>query len=402
MKRKPELHLRGARRKGIAAVSLALLGFTGLALAQVTPAMADPTTVYVAAGSDTIQDIMNQFGLDAGGNTVGSYNAVNPVTGAAHEIITPVKATTGTNCSFARPNGSGEGVAALRFAVNSASGATPPTPAPQAGCVDIARSSSGPGTNASTTGVFVYVPFALDAVTGATGPASGGTIGGVTAVATNITQSDLFTKADLTTLYSTCQPVTEGGVTYNPGTATAGQQQIDLYVPQPGSGTRTFWAGQLNFSATTLPACVHDTIVAGADSGQSVEEHDGTAVATDANGYGPFSISQWIGQRNGHNDRRHGAVVHNINAISPFANGQPTGNLNTAFPITREVYNVVQFSRISGASADPGLVALLSSTNSLLCQDSLQIHSYGFATLSASTPDTCGAVTSANRAFATG
>jgi hypothetical protein len=401
VKRKPELHLRGARAKGIAAVSLAMLGFTGLALAQVTPAMADPTQVYVATGSDTIQDVMNQFGLDAAGNTVGSYNAVNPVTGAAHEIITPVKATTGTNCSFARPNGSGEGVAALRFSVNSASGATPPTPSPQAGCVDIARSSSPPGNNQSNTGQFVYVPFALDGVTVATGPATGGTVGGVATVATNLTSANSFTLANLQSLYA-CNNVTVGGITYNPNTAAAGQQQIDLYIPQSGSGTRTFWAGQMLISPTTLPACVHDTIVAGTLTGGIVEEHDGKAVATDPNGFGPFSISQWIGQRNGHNDRRHGALLQNINAISPFANGLPTGNLNTAFPIIREVYNVVQFSRISGGSADAGLVALLSGTNSLLCQDSLQIHSYGFATLSASTPDTCGAVTSANRAFATG
>src|SRR6185437_16250898 len=98
VKRKPDLHLRGVGRKGIAAVSLAMLGFTGLALAQVTPAMADPTEVYVAVGSDTTQDIMNQSAVDTAGNTLGSYNAVNPVTAAAHEIITPAK-TSGTLCS---------------------------------------------------------------------------------------------------------------------------------------------------------------------------------------------------------------------------------------------------------------------------------------------------------------
>lgn len=403
MKRKPDLHLRGAKRKGIAAASLAMLGFTGLALAQVTPAMADPTEIYVATGSDTTQDVMNQSAIDSSGNTLGSYNAVNPVTQAAHEIITPVKATTGVNCSFARPNGSGEGVAALRFSVNPASGATPPTPAPQQGCIDIARSSSDQGSNQSNTGQFVYIPFALDGVTMSTGPATGGVVGGVTTVATNLTGTsiDAFTKTDLQNLYA-CNNVTVGGVTYNPNTAGAGQQQVDLYIPQAGSGTRNFWAGQMLINATTPPACVHDTIVAGALTGQIVEEHDGKAVATDPNGFGPFSISQWIGQRNGHNDRRHGAVLHNINGISPFANGLPTGNLNTAFPITREVFNVVQFSRVSGGSADAGLVALLVGTGSGLCQDSLQIRSYGFGTLSASTPDTCGAVTTAHRAFAAG
>jgi phosphate transport system substrate-binding protein len=234
-----------------------------------------------------------------------------------------------------------------------------------------------------------------------TGPATGGVVGGVTTVATNLTSVDGFAKTDLQSLYA-CNNVTVGGITYNPNTAGAGQQQVDLYIPQAGSGTRNFWAGQMGINATTPPACVHDTIVAGTLTGTIVEEHDGKAVATDPNGFGPFSISQWIGQRNGHNDRRHGAVLHNIGGVSPFANGQPTGSLNTAFPITREVFNVVQFSRISGGTAEPGLVALIVGTGSGLCQDSLQIRSYGFGTLSATTPDTCGAVTTAHRAFAAG
>ncbi len=215
MQPKPNLHLRGISRKGIAAATLAVAGFAGLAVAQTTPAMADPTVQYVATGSDTIQDIINQVGLDEAGNFLGSYNAVNPVTAAAHEVITPVK-STGTLCSFARPNGSGEGVAALRYSVNSGSGATPPTPSPQAGCVDIGRSSSGPGTNASTTGQFIYIPFALDAVAWLVGPATGGVVGGVTSVATSITQANLFTLADLKTMYDSCGTVTEGGVTYWP------------------------------------------------------------------------------------------------------------------------------------------------------------------------------------------
>ena len=91
---------------------------------------------------------------------------------------------------------------------------------------------------------------------------------------------------------------------------------IDLYVPQPGSGTRNFWGTTLgNFptGAGALPACVHDHIIAGAlapanDGNVSVpvEEHDGTAVATDPNGYGPYSIAQYISQSHGHNPRIHG------------------------------------------------------------------------------------------------
>ncbi len=148
---------------------------------------------------------------------------------------------------------------------------------------------------------------------------------------------------------------------------------------------------------------MNQTILQGTLAGTAVEEHDGKAVATDTDGYGPFSASQWIGQRNGHNDRRHGAVLTSISGVSPFNNGNPaTGTINTSFPLVREVYNVVQYSRVVGASADPGLVALLVGTSSFVCQDSLQIHSYGFATLSATTTDTCGSTASSLRAFANG
>ena len=100
------------------ALGTAVVGFTGLVLAQTTPALADPTVTLVAVGSDTIQDVYNAFSLDASGNLLGSYNAVNPVTQVAHEIITPADGTSGANCSFTRPNGSGEGVANLRLAIN--------------------------------------------------------------------------------------------------------------------------------------------------------------------------------------------------------------------------------------------------------------------------------------------
>jgi phosphate transport system substrate-binding protein len=381
-----------SRLKTLMAVGTAVVGFAGLAVAQAGPAAADPTEVFVATGSDTTMDIMNQYSNDIGSNELGSYDAINPVTAVAHEIITPVKNTGTLKCSFTRPNGSGEGLAALRKSINPSTTATQLPAPPQQNCIDIGRSSAAPGTNASTTGGLVYIPYALDGVTGAVGPT------GTTA----ITTANMFTIADLQALYVSCTTATEGGVTYNPGTPAAGQVKIDLYVPQSGSGTRNFWASKLGFSSTTLPACVHDTIQAGPNLGLSVEEHNGTAVATDPNGYMPFSIAQWISQRNGHNDRRHGAVLANINGISPFDNGNPaSGNLNTAFPITREVYNIVLFSSVDPTSAtkNPALISLLVGATSSLCQDAFTITGYGFAQLGATTTDQCGSIASTLRAF---
>jgi ABC-type phosphate transport system substrate-binding protein len=436
MRLKP-LSLRKPRVRVMLAVGMAVVGFSSLALAQTSPARADPTETLVAVGSDTIQDVYNQFALDASGNLLGSYNAVNPVTATAHEIITPVDGTAGVNCSFARPNGSTEGVGALRVSLNPASTlglSEAPTPVPGQGCVDIARSSSGPGGNASTTGPIVYVPFALDAVAGSTGPAAGtceanpspcasyqysytgannvqNTVT-ATPVDTAITNADKFTFNDLVNLYKNCTPITEGGVTYDPTGTVSGDTKIDLYVPQPGSGTLSFWANTLGFSATSLPSCVHQSIIGGALASVSpavpVEEHNGTPMATDPNGFGPFSIAQWISQRNGHDDRRHTAVVHSLapcsnsttcsSAVSPFSNGNPaTGSLNTNFPITRDVYSIVSFARVTTPS-DP-LYGLLNNANpagAFICQDSIQIISYGFALLPSTT---CGEVIASNRAL---
>jgi len=421
----PPIHLgnkprwrRATRLKALVATGAIALGFAGVGLAASGPALADPSVNYVLTGSDTIQDVMNGFALTEG-NILGSYNAVNPVDGTAHQIITPSKVPVGavspvTTCSFIRPNGSTEGSAALDFSLtgnttnlNSLAPALVPGP-PQANCVDIARSSSAPKSATSSactptptvlcqsaTGGLVFIPFALDAVAGA--------VGGTT----NITQANLFTSADLTTLYSGCNVVTEGGVTYWPSGSTvtqpAGSTVIDLYIPQNGSGTEKFWAGKVgmtlnsdgSFSSTQFP-CVKQTIVG---TTTAVEEHNGLAVSTDPNGYMPFSIAQWIAQSNGIDDRRHGAVLTAINGVAP-TNAGPT--LNTAFPFTREVYLVTAFDRVvSGVDTnfDATLSGLLTGTSSVLCRAAFTIRQYGFSTLGTpTTTDNCGSTASTLRA----
>lgn len=397
MKLKPSNRLsgRGSRLTALVAAGTTVLGIASFAVAQ-APAHADPTEVYVAVGSDTIQDVMNQYSNDLGGNELGSYNAVNPVTATAHENITPVEGKHGVACSFTRPNGSGEGENALRKSVNQNTTATQLAAPPQQNCVDIGRSSAAPGSDQKADGQLIFIPFALDAVTGATGPA------GTTA----ITTADSFTLTDLTNLYTNCTTVSEGGVTYNPNTASAGQVQIDLYVPQAGSGTLKFWAGKLGFSPTSLPACVHQTILSGPNAGTQVEEHDGTAVASDPNGYMPFSVAQWIAQSNGHDERRHGAVLHNINGVTPCSGGacpSTGGSMNTSFPVTREVYNIVQYDRVvntGDGNFDQALASLLAGAGSSLCQDVITILNYGFAPLGTpQTTDNCGSTANTLRAF---
>jgi len=378
--------------------------------------MADPTFSYVMVGSDTIQDVMNAYAVSVSDGILASYNAVNPVTVGTHELITPAHNGTGgnqNNCSFARPNGSTEGFDALDASVNTSTTLVPPAPGPQPGCIDISRSSSGPGSIASSgpgslssTGNLIYIPFAVDAVTGANGPTTAGqtttikTPSGsqtITVPVTNITTADAFTLTDLKTLFASCANVTEGGVTYNPNTAGAGQQQIDLYVPQSGSGTLKFWASTLGFSATSLPGCLHQTIASGPAATEPVEEHDGTAYASDPNGYGPFSIAQWISQSNGHDDRRHTAILHSINGVAPMSGSA----LNASFPVLREVYNVMQFDHVvntGDGKFDATLAGLFAGSTSKLCASPITIKSYGFGTLpNANLPDACGATTASLR-----
>jgi phosphate transport system substrate-binding protein len=400
----------------------------GFAVAQAGPALADPTTQENAAGSDTTQDVMNQYSVDLAGNLLGSWNAVDPVSGLLTTNIEFIKGINATQpaltCLSQRPNGSTQGVIGLRESINPATTAAPAlAPVMPPNCQDIARSSSGP--TVTSTGALQYIPFAEDAVTGAVGPATAGTIQGITgsvnAVATAITQASLFSKTQLQTLYASCGTVTVGtpAVTYNPGTATAGQQQIDLYVPQPGSGTRNFWATQMGFNNTTLPACVHDHMRDSATTfnGPAVEEHNGTAVALDADGYMPFSIAQWVSQSihtppNPINlDRRYGAQLQQINGVAPTT-GSPA-SLNPAFPINREVYNVVEACKVDSTapnpitpgaacpanSIDPNLVAMLDGFGSSLCQDFGAILNYGFALLfnNPNETDQCGVVDAAHR-----
>jgi hypothetical protein len=334
---------------------------------------------------------MNAFAnVTLGSNELGSWNAVNPVSQAIGDTITPANAAGG-QCSFTRPDGSGQGLSAFRKSINPSSTAAQLAIAPEPNCIDLSRSSSGV-SNQNNAGVLVWIPFALDAVTGAIG--SNGTL----ANSTLNPFVNAFTLANLTALYNcNTTTVTVGSTTttFNPNTATAGQQQIDLYIPQAGSGTLSFWATTLGFSATSPPACDHQTIVG---TTTAVEENDGTAVSTDPLGYMPFSIAQWISQSNHSNiDRRHNAIEEDVNGISPCsgATSCPSsgGSLNSSFPITRDVYNILQTSQATGTGP---LAQLFAGPNSQLCQDIFTIAAYGFATIS-----NCGSTAVANRGFTT-
>jgi hypothetical protein len=456
--------------RSLMVTGVAIAGLTSLALNQ-TPALADPGDNYVSVGADVTQDFSNAWATALGGNVVGSYNAVNEVTGASHEIITPVKTgipasgnTSPTNalpaeaCSFNRPNGSTDGLVDLRGALAGATGepattlatATPivgqtvtvggttgalPSNLPQRDCIDIARSSSAPGTfganNTSvvdpTAGALLYIPFAVDGVTASVGSAAG-TIENVAASGTEATPATNlsalsgvgFSIAGLTAMYkngddavangvttgsSTCYAPTSVGTPAAPdstsllpaGVTCSSIVPVDLYVPQAGSGTLKFWQSQIMGSTVNTwdyQAIQSDSGHTVADYvGQPVQQDTGTPVTVDPNGIFPFSIPQYISQHTGHDPRFDEAVLLPVNGVNPETAG---GAMNvSAFPISllREVYNIVAYDRVvntNDGNFDPNLAALLVSTSStnaaqsLLCGQRSLISSYGFALMTPS------------------
>ncbi|WP_369371251.1 hypothetical protein AB1046_21145 [Promicromonospora sp. Populi] len=318
-------------------------------------------------GSDTTQDLNNGLAAvatnGAGQLVVGSWDATGSAT---------IQTRTG-GATFARPNGSGNGVNALKAAKTSGQwqGVTL-SPSD----LSFARSSSAPSTPAPS-GAYSYIPLAVDAVTYAS--ATAGVPNGLT-------------KADLTAIYSASNGANvalSNGQTYTIGLETNANADIVPFLPQTGSGTRSFFIGQLGLTEATLGSAVAWTY-----SGGSVQEHDGSAIAAVSGSIVPFSIAQHIAQGKSAVlsnlygvdvlDRRHGAVLHTVtnggSAISPT---NPDGTLNTAFPIARPVFTVVQYAEIATnanlaaafVSADGAVYAATSDSGSYTIED------FGFGSL---------------------
>jgi hypothetical protein len=419
---------RGRSLLGMAAAGAVTLSLAGVGLVTAGPALADPVNNYVGVGSNTTQDVMNAFAALTGDGTIGSYDAVAPLTGDSYIAIpednaeiAPEKLPFGvadssgdtTKCDFTRPNGSGAGIAAMEYTINPnfANTSLPPTPnagtqEPGYGCIDFARSSSGPPTNAD--GDLLYIPFGGDVLATATGPSAGGTTTiygtSVTYLPTAITEAGEFSEADLGTLYNCTDTLTQGNTDYttvtvpdgdtygesgsttyyvrtisitSPPTSEPDAIPIDLEVPQYGSGLRATWLAYLT-GGTTLPGCVNQTIVnASAGNanfdGDPVEENNGLVYTVDPNALRPLSVAQVIAQDSGYGEWRLGAaVVHDMatdaaptTPIAPYtgtlgnydaSGGSSTGNakINPMYPIWGLVYNVVLAGRVLGTPGAGG------------------------------------------------
>jgi ABC-type phosphate transport system substrate-binding protein len=318
----------------------------------VAPAMADPPAGVtprpgdvVGVGSDTIQNVMDQFSHDFNATHTGtklySWDATNPHTGASLDNI-----TFKSGCSLQqRPNGSSAGVSAV---ASNAGGSVAGRP-----CADFARSSRDrkPTDAPFAKGGLAFITLAGDAVTYATQAGSHA-------------PAHLST-AQLTAIY-TCKVHNWKAVGGKPGL-------IHAFLPQASSGTRAFFLTAIN--VTTPGSCVSD----GTGPTGSIEENEGVnpLLANDLNAIFPYSIGKFIAEKfhsaacvrsdcglikrgphagiacfpkPGQNlfgcNSSGTMVLRSINGTAPTVGKGPATTINTHFTqaFTRSLFEVVRFA----------------------------------------------------------
>jgi ABC-type phosphate transport system substrate-binding protein len=306
--------------------------------AAVPAAHADPVAgSYVAVGSDTLDSSMNALtngtaatGSDvrilAAGGAVGSFDAFGSAT----------IQTKSEGPYYTRPSGSGEGVNALIASIKGTALGATYKGTDITGQVDIARSSSGPGTNANAAGKLTYVPYARDAVAYAYyGPSA-----------------DLgnLTTAQLKDLYTN-------------GPTAIGSTLVTPLIPQSASGTRKFFLSAIGVS--TDATCGMSTCTT-----STLPENDASVLT--AGTIIPFSAANWIAQANH-------VAQNTIPTTNVVALGAPNGvaaytgtgtslvpsaTFYNAAPFGRDTYLVVEFARVDPTSAtyDATLAGLVNST----------------------------------------
>ncbi|AXI76274.1 Ig-like domain repeat protein [Peterkaempfera bronchialis] len=329
----------------LAAVLTAAVAVGSLALA--TPATADPTPAgtyrkLVGVGSDTTQDVLNALAGDivngknyaatavtAEGAGLASYDALDPVTGAAHGDIR----TRQNGPLLPRPNGSGEGRQALSASLVGSTFLS--SASAIGGQVDFARSSGGP----SATGTaLTFIPFARDAVG-------------------YVAKGDFLknlTPDQLKEIYS-------GSLT------ELGGHPVNPLIPQSSSGTRKFFLSAIGIGSSPLGSNVHDSV-----GGKLIEENRADGVILNDGDLIPFSAASWIAQTNGIAPDRSttaakgGAFIGSValsgtTATSPVAAAAGGLAPNTDYfdnaTFGRDVYNVVPSRAIdpTGAFFDKAL-----------------------------------------------
>jgi ABC-type phosphate transport system substrate-binding protein len=356
-------------------------GVTTTTTVKVTVQSSPPETSAVGVGSDTIQNVLDQFAVDNNASspttTLYSWDATNPLTGAIGDSI-PQKAKC---ASIARPDGSSAGITQLATFQKSSDG--------KVLCTNYARSSRSrsPSDPAFAPGGVAFVDLAGDAVTWS-------------AQATTNAPATL-TTAQLAAIYN-CTDTNWSQV----GGANA---PIHAFIPQSGSGTRSFFLSAIGVA--TPGSCV-------SDAGGTLQENEGVnPVLNDPNAIFPYSIGKYIAEAFHSNKcissscaptsagltcihtpgnnlfgcNTHGTMVlKQINGVAPTTGSGSGTVINSAFPSTfqRTVFEVVPYDpattdHIPGATSPVGGVNLepLFGASGFVCTNATakaDLTNYGF------------------------
>lgn len=322
-------------RKTLAAVLAA--GIAATTLAAAPAAQADPSqyhpkfvpsaTDIVGVGSDTTQflvaDLADGTYVDQGRKVKAKkfYNGYN--TGkkagriASFDAFKPGTKITGDTIvlragqrGIARPDGSGAGIKALQNSPRLA-GTTHDV-------IDFARSSRAPKDGEQN---LAFLKFAVDSVTWARNGAAKGN-------ATNLSQAQL--KGIFNCSITNWKQVGGANLPIRP------------MVPQNGSGTRSFFLSKLGIT---------DPGAAGLKCWKTVQEHDPAPIAATKGAIGPMSVARYLAPR-GANMK--GITLGGVDKKSPI---DRKGQLNTIFPFSRDVYNVVKRTGGTATGAVPSYLA---------------------------------------------
>jgi hypothetical protein len=415
------MKLRLTARKKVAALAAVSAGLisAGTGLMAIHQAAADPgfANPVVGVGSDTTQDVMDA--LSGAAPWPGASNAAT----AAPKFFTPITSSQASSfkqviswdaipfggsasnpgCitpklnapSMDRPNGSSNGITALRAAIfgtgwQASTASCTGAPVTIGGAnLDFARSSRGPNDTSTTD--LTFVPFARDAVM-------------------YVAESN---GADDVSTLTTAQIAS--GYTNPAGTFTVGGTTVAVCLPQPGSGTRSFWEGAIGVVDGT--AAVGPTAL----GCNTLEEHGGNSFDTFAQTYlgahansaviFPFSVAQWVAQGNGFGvDRSNtfrgsgraifgdpddiGGATGPFSGTAPNLAGNPTfynfSSGGTVGTYGRDVYNVFQTSKVT-APGDAGIRTLFNTNGTVnangICGAAARtiVHNFGFLD-----PASCG------------
>lgn len=305
----------------VAALTLALAG-TATATADPTGTPGNPPAgktadqIYAAVGADAFAELTNNIVVHynaqspAPAHVLASYDAVNPLTGAAGENI-----TTKPGCTVARPNGANAGISAITQNLHVDNDASKPF------CIDFVRSSRAKGTAPAEAALTFYAQ-SRDAVSYAT-------VGNAYAPTAPLTTAQLKDIFECKT-----QDWSEVGGQAGP---------IHVYLPPATAATLTFFLGAIG---TTL-----NNVTDGCSGLPTVfeqQQNDGRTLDGDPLGIAPYAVTKWAAQANqapGIADNRGGAAIGLVNQATA-----PT--ITTTFGGT--TYQVLNPDFAAGASASFG------------------------------------------------